>query len=78
MASKASEGVSTHELHDRNGSQLDNDQKDFGTKGGTAQDAIDMYRMGRPQELRVRNTPLSKLDIEHQCIDHLHSATSSS
>lgn len=53
MASKENgEILSIHELQNRNGSE-EQDQKIASTKGGTAEDAHDMARMGRVQELRV-------------------------
>jgi hypothetical protein len=55
MATKGpNEILSVHELHNRNGSEGEEDPKVQGMKGGTAQDAIEMNRMGRAQELRVR------------------------
>lgn len=54
MASKEREAnLSIHELQDRNVSPEAQDQKVAATKGGTANDAHDMARMGRVQELRV-------------------------
>ena len=53
MASKGrGESPEIHELHAYQGSDEDQYHKNV-TKGGTAQDSMEMRRMGRAQELRV-------------------------
>jgi hypothetical protein len=53
MASKArGESPEIHELNAYQGSDEDQYHKNV-TKGGTAQDSMEMRRMGRAQELRV-------------------------
>lgn len=55
-----------HEMHDygsdaSNGAVKESQQDAAATKGGTAADLQDMHRMGRVQELRVRDFTIQQL-----------------
>jgi hypothetical protein len=52
-AKQPGESLEIHELDNYQGSDEDQYHKNV-TKGGTAQDSMEMRRMGRTQELRVR------------------------